>query len=220
MNWIAKNRVWLIAIAAAAGVLLLVGGVYAQTANAPSSSQINTAGSGFPAVPGGEPAGITIAPQPGTSVPQPVTQLPGTAGAATAKQSAASTPRATKRPSHAPATKPSQPPTFAVAAIFWNDTTTNKATGIRVVLGSNAPWSPNTAKAKDTGPLGKAPLNRTLTLSIYLPNSATPVKVAVRFAPIMQPNSVRDAINIDVSDKTVRVLGNPVENFDVSFDRP
>lgn len=109
--------------------------------------------------------------------------------------------------------------TMQVRLLWWNDTEKKQPAGFTVVLGSTK-VVPDTSKKSGTGMLGPVAIGPVMNLAVY-PDGMNGKKIVV---PVtvnanMVGGSEQDAIHVEVSDTKVRVLGNPVEGFDVSFDR-
>lgn len=128
---------------------------------------------------------------------------------------------ATKKPS---ATTPGGAAAVAPAAqtmdvriMWWNDTNGKAPNGIEIVIAGKS-YKPSGAKAQ--GVLGPVEVGKQLDVTVY-PDGRNGKKIVVPFmlTSEMQSASERDAIHVSVSDTTVRVLGNPVSNFDQSFPR-
>lgn len=105
-----------------------------------------------------------------------------------------------------------------VRIMWWNDTESKPLTSVTVSIGS-ATWSPDPTAESAVGAVS-VPVDRAATL-IIRPDGAggRSIEVPILFQRMMVSESEQDAIVVEVSDKKVRVLGNPVENVDQSFDR-
>lgn len=108
--------------------------------------------------------------------------------------------------------------TKRVRIMWWNDTESTPLTGALVSIGSSS-WSPNESAASDVGALTVA-VDKPSTLVVYPdgPGGAR-IEVPILFQKMMKDDSEQDAIIVEVSDKSVRVLGNPVDNVDQTFNR-
>lgn len=125
----------------------------------------------------------------------------------------------TAKPS-GPGTKPSAPvKTTALKILWWNDTVSKKATGCEVAYGSAA-FRPDVSQDAATGLLKAVPVGKTVNLVVY-PDGRSGKKIIVPFKvdSYMKASTDQDAIHVAVSDDTIKVLGNPVEGFEVEFDR-
>lgn len=105
-----------------------------------------------------------------------------------------------------------------VRIMWWNDTESTPLTGALVSIGTSS-WSPNESAASDVGALSIA-VGKASILVVYPdgPGGAR-IEVPILFQKMMKDDSEQDAIIVEVSDKFVRVLGNPVDNVDQTFDR-
>jgi hypothetical protein len=110
--------------------------------------------------------------------------------------------------------------TLTVRIKWWNDTVAAPPVGIEVVLG-DVNWKPSNVSAEAaTGRLSSAPLGSELFLDVYPDGrDGKRVRVPVELLAAMLPDSEEDAIHVAVSDDTVRVIGTPVLDFDVSTPR-
>lgn len=124
-------------------------------------------------------------------------------------------PPATNPPSEKPAAK-----TMTVRILYWNDTESKPAASLIVSIG-DAKWSPADKDAKSAvGSLAGLPFNQSLKI-VVMPDGVggKRIEVPVKFTTDMIANTAGDAIHVEVKDGTVRVLGTPVDNFDVTLDR-
>jgi len=103
--------------------------------------------------------------------------------------------------------------------IWWNDTVGTVPNGALVSIG-DAAWNPDTGADSARGLLSKVEIGQAVML-VVLPDGPDGVRIMVPLllTPDMNPASDADAVHVEVSDTSVRVLGNPVDNFDVTFDR-
>lgn len=109
--------------------------------------------------------------------------------------------------------------TVSVLVLWWNDTQDAPITGARVSIGA-ASWQPDLAADSARGTLVSVPVGEDIALVIEIDGEdGTHVEVPIRIEAGMTPGVERDAITVEVSDGSVRVLGNPVNNIDVSLDR-
>lgn len=104
--------------------------------------------------------------------------------------------------------------------LWWNDTEKVAPIGFEVAVGT-VTWSPADAKAESgVGSLSGLEYGRELSLVVYPDGpSGTRVTVPILLTDDMVSNSDSDAVHVEVRDDTVRVLGTPVKNFDVTYDR-
>ncbi len=106
-----------------------------------------------------------------------------------------------------------------VRIMFWNDTAADSPAGCEVTIAGSS-WAPNVGKDSDQGTIAGLAYGEPLPLDVYPDGpDGEKVTVYVAFDADMISGSEQDAIHVEVSDEKVRVLGNPVENFDMSFDR-
>jgi hypothetical protein len=119
-------------------------------------------------------------------------------------------------------TPPSDDPVgkLTVRIKWWNDTVEAPPTGFEVVMG-DVTWKPSDISAEsETGRLASAPLGSELFLDVYPDGrDGKRVRVPVELLAAMLPDSEEDAIHVAVSDDSVRVIGTPVLDFDVSTPR-
>jgi len=103
--------------------------------------------------------------------------------------------------------------------MWWNDTVDRAPKGFEVVYAGQS-FKPDAGKQRDSGSIGPCPYGTTVTLVVY-PDGRGGPKFVVPFTAtkVMQANSERDAIHVQVSDGSVRVLGNAVDNFEQTFNR-
>lgn len=106
-----------------------------------------------------------------------------------------------------------------VRVLWWNDTEAKPADGFEIVCGT-ASVKPDTGTKSGTGTVGPLTVGAKLLLVVY-PDGRSGKRIAVPFTltKIMEPDSDVDAIHVEVSDTSVRVLGNAVEGFDRTFPR-
>ena len=103
--------------------------------------------------------------------------------------------------------------------IWWNDTVDTASTGAHVSMGY-AVWDPDTDADSVRGLLKDVEVGQIVMLVVF-PDGPDGIRIEVPLllTPDMNPASDEDAVHVEVSDASVRVLGNPVDNFDVTFDR-
>lgn len=106
-----------------------------------------------------------------------------------------------------------------VRVLWWNDTEATPADGFEIVCGTSS-VKPGTGTKSGTGTVGPLTVGTKLLLVVY-PDGRSGTRIAVPFTltKIMEPDSDVDAIHVEVSDTSVRVLGNAVEGFDRTFPR-
>jgi hypothetical protein len=110
--------------------------------------------------------------------------------------------------------------TFYVRVMWWNDTKARAAKDVIVTWGTDGSWSPDPALPSQATDIGPFPVGKTLSLTVY-PDGKTGTKDVVPFTitPVMKSGTERDGIHVELRDDTVRVLGNPVQNFEHVFQR-
>lgn len=111
--------------------------------------------------------------------------------------------------------------TFYITVSWWDDTEEHSAKNGVVTWGESGSWSPDVARRSQTARIGPFPVGRTSKLTVYpdgRAHGADVVLLAIKSS--MVSGSERDGIHIEVRDDAVRVLGNPVFNFEVVFPRP
>lgn len=124
-------------------------------------------------------------------------------------------PPVTDPPSDKPAAK-----TMTVRILYWNDTESKPASALVVSIG-DVKWSPADKEAESAvGSLAGLPFNQSLKI-VVMPDGVggKRIEVPVKFTTDMIADTAGDAIHVEVKDGTVRVLGTPVDNFDVTLDR-
>jgi hypothetical protein len=111
--------------------------------------------------------------------------------------------------------------TFHLRVFWWNDTRQRAMKGAVVTWGKSGSWTPDVSRPSQAATIGPFPTGKALKLTVY-PDGRTRSANAVSFTltPAMLSGSDRDGIHIEVRDDGVRVLGNPVHNFEVDFSRP
>lgn len=109
--------------------------------------------------------------------------------------------------------------TMKVRVLWWNDTEKKQADGFTVILGSTKVVA-DVSQKSGSGMLGPVAIGPVMNLAVYPDGmGGKKIVVPVTMNANMVGGSEQDAIHVEVSDTKVRVLGNPVEGFDVSFDR-
>lgn len=107
--------------------------------------------------------------------------------------------------------------TGTVIVKFWDDTSSRYKGGATIKLG-DAVWSPDAGES-DTSKMGPVELGTTVTLYVY-PDGQDGAEIAV---PIVVTTAMSgrdaDAVHVELRDTEVRVLGNPVVNFEVLESR-
>lgn len=122
-------------------------------------------------------------------------------------------------------TDPQAPVEMKVMLKFWNDTFGKPLTDCTVTLqgigvAASYSWKPATNVKSTTKILGPLPMDRPLTVVVKADGgSGKVVEATFVLDKTLVSASERDAIHIGVSDKDVRVLGNPVMNFEVNEPR-
>lgn len=104
--------------------------------------------------------------------------------------------------------------------LLWNDTDTKAPDGLEIAIGS-VKWAPADPTLKSqSGELGAVAIGKVLDLEVY-PDGRRGKKITVKIklTAEMRSGSEADAVHVEVRDTQVRVLGTPVENFDVTVDR-
>jgi len=120
----------------------------------------------------------------------------------------------------APGQPDPDPAVSTVRVILWNDTQDSRLLGTEVILGQSN-WRPkDSTDASQTGSLTLIPVGDLLTLQVYPDGrQGNRIDVEVKLTADMIDNSEEDAIHVAISDSKVRVLGTPIVDFDVDFDR-
>jgi len=111
-------------------------------------------------------------------------------------------------------------PSMTLMILFWNDTQAKDPKGFEVAVGT-AKWVPSDpAVAKLTGEIKGLVIGKKLQLEVYPDGrSGKKILVPIELTKDMRSGSEADAVHVEVKDDTVRVLGTPVENFDVTVER-
>ncbi len=127
-------------------------------------------------------------------------------------------PKPGTKPAPKPGVKPSTKPGMNVRIIFWNDTSSKPLKGTEIVAVGMS-YKPSTGKT-DTGSIGTVPYGEVVKLVVY-PDGRSGKSVTVPFTVLkgMIADSEQDAIHVAISDGSVRVLGNAVDNFDQTLPR-
>jgi len=101
---------------------------------------------------------------------------------------------------------------------WWNDTSANSPKNPAISFNGKT-IKPKAGKS-DVMTIGPCPVGKELKLTIY-PDGTSGRKLVATFRvdASMVANSDQDAIHIEVRDERVRVLGNPIPNFEESFER-
>lgn len=109
--------------------------------------------------------------------------------------------------------------TTSVRIKYWNDVTSGKAAAPRIVIG-NAVFAPAGSAKPILGSLGPVTVEETTKLLVYPdgPNGKV-FTVPILITAAMSPTTDLDAIHVSISNDTIRVLGNPVDNFEYTFKR-
>lgn len=101
-----------------------------------------------------------------------------------------------------------------VVVKYWNDTQSKQAGDIEIVVGLNV-WKPSADQKSDTRKLGPIALDETLEFVVY-PDGRDGKKIVVPVTVTAGMSGMdTDAIHVELRDDQVRVLGNPVANFQV-----
>lgn len=108
----------------------------------------------------------------------------------------------------------------SVRVIWWNDTEASPPARFELVLATSG-WRPdNSRAASQTGTLTRIPVGEELTLQVFPDGrNGKQIDIPIEFTAEMVGNSEEDAIHVAISDRTVRVLGTPVVEFDVTHAR-
>ncbi|MDP2233033.1 MAG: hypothetical protein Q8K89_05310 [Actinomycetota bacterium] len=125
------------------------------------------------------------------------------------------TPTDTKNPAVA---KPGE--TMTLRILLWNDTEGKAPKNLEVAVGA-VKWIPaDPTVPNQSGDLAGLAVGKDLQLEVY-PDGRTGKKllVTIRLTPEMRSGSDADAVHVEVRDDSVRVLGTPVDNFDVTAKR-
>lgn len=226
VDWVTKNRVWLISAAAAVLLLIVVAGVYAQTAKSAVKPGVNLAGAGYAVAPGGAPGSLSGQPQDaGGQQTAPTPPVTGSGGSSAGNSTGNSTGNTTqKKQNNGTKKTDSTEKTFSAKVIFWNSTEKTKPLGAYVSILSLQPYRPNITKAPDTGVISGIPMNHAVTLVVH-PDGALgkAIPVKIEFTTKMIPNSTQDALIVEVKDTSVLVtsnaLGSTYGDFQQTFPR-
>lgn len=210
----AKKRIWWLAGIAAVAVLVVGGIAIARGGDgdqvpvsgvqSASNTETSSASGESPLTDGG-----TVTQSTATTATEGAVTPPPTAGAGASGgvKSPAQSPSTNKTPATA---------TMTVKILWWNDTESKQPKGTLISIG-DARWKPDVTVTQGAGTLSGLPYGKELTLVIY-PDGPLGKKVSVPVtfdAKTMKSNSDQDAIHIEIKDTTVKVLGNPVKNFEV-----
>lgn len=234
LNEAVKKRIWWIAGVAAA-LLLMAGGIALarsggkspivpprtqatgnKTGGTDSESPLTDAGSGGVQAGATTSEGVVSSGGTGASggVPTPRTST----NSGTKQSTSPTTNPGTKNPTSTPTTPVTK--TMTVKILWWNDTQSRKPVGTIISIG-DARWKPDVTALQDSGTLAGLPFGKQLTIVVY-PDGPLGKKVSVPVMfdeKTMKPNSDQDAIHVEIRDTAVKVLGNPVNNFEVITPR-
>jgi len=110
--------------------------------------------------------------------------------------------------------------TMSLMILLWNDTQSKAPGDLEVAVGA-VKWVPaDSSLANQTGSLKGLAVGQKLQLEVYPDGrSGKKILVPILLTKDMRSGSEADAVHVEVKDGTVRVLGTPVENFDVSVER-
>ncbi len=131
------------------------------------------------------------------------------------------TPTDPKDDTSADPVKPAVPgQSMDLRVLLWNDTDTKAPDGLEVAIGS-IKWTPADPTLKSqAGELGAVAIGKVLDLEVYPDGrQGKKITVKIKLTADMRSGSEADAVHVEVRDSQVRVLGTPVENFDVSVER-
>lgn len=210
-----------------AGVLLVAGGVAGVVATrsgdgsgsaaTPSASSSDTATdtSGTPA--GGQSATATSSSSSATDTAQSSTTTGSatTNGGKTGTSSGSTTPNPGKQTSSQDAVGD-----FYLRVSWWNDTQRKSPRGFTIKWGSGSSWTADAAKASEVATIGPFVRGRALQLKIYPEGlDGSVATVPFQIGAKMLSGSKRDGIHVEIRDDNLRVLGNPVRNFELDFPR-
>jgi len=106
-----------------------------------------------------------------------------------------------------------------VRILFWNDTSSKSLKGTEILVGSSA-YKPKTTAKTDRLTTATVAYGKVLQLTVY-PDGRGGKKIIVPMMVTndMVPNSDQDAIHIAISDGSVRILGNPINDVDKTIPR-
>jgi len=110
--------------------------------------------------------------------------------------------------------------TMSLMILLWNDTQSKAPGDLEVAVGA-VKWVPaDSSLANQSGSLKGLAVGQKLQLEVYPDGrSGKKILVPILLTKDMRSGSEADAVHVEVKDGTVRVLGTPVENFDVSVER-
>lgn len=119
-----------------------------------------------------------------------------------------------------PAKPPAKPgETRKIKFIFWNDTNAKAPTGAEIWTSAYGSWKPTNEQNWEVH-VFTFPVGQPIDLIVYADGrSGKKITVPLSVSVEAVDNSDQDAVHVAVSDDKVRVLGGPVQDFDVSFDR-
>ena len=110
--------------------------------------------------------------------------------------------------------------TMSLMVLLWNDTQSKAPGDLEVAVGA-VKWVPSDSSlANQAGSLKGLAVGQKLQLEVYPDGrSGNKILVPILLTKDMRSGSEADAVHVEVKDGSVRVLGTPVENFDVSVER-
>lgn len=110
--------------------------------------------------------------------------------------------------------------TFMVRVFWWDDTERSDLEDAVVTWGRTGSWRPDASVGSQAATMGPFPTGRRVELWVYTDGTGGKAAVVpLMIEPTMRSGSELDGVHIEVSDRGVRVLGNPVDNFEWSFLR-
>lgn len=200
------GRRWLWVMVAAVVVIVVAGGFVVRALSRSSAPEPST----------GTVSGETLGRIP-TSTVKPVAD-PAIAKADVATQTAegrwVTVPKAGEKPRDLEAT-------FKLRVFWWNDTKARPAHSFELGWGSNGSWKADGTKSSQVTEIGPFPTGVRFELGVFPSGTSGDGWAAPLYiSPQMISASDQDALHVEITDDGMKVLGNPVQNFEVDFPRP
>lgn len=142
-------------------------------------------------------------------------------GTAQAPGKTPSSPKAPSNPSANPTGSTPPPPagTFYLKLMWWNDAPYRPARGFEIVWDGGS-WKPSGSKRSQTTLIGPFPVGRRLVMTVYPDGkSGAADRVPFKITPTMVSGSDMDVVHVAVSDNSLLVLGNAIENAQKEYAR-
>lgn len=108
---------------------------------------------------------------------------------------------------------------FYLRLYWWNDTSAKPTADVVIEVGGKR-FSPNATVRSQVGKIGPLKVGTKLQGYVYPDGiGGTKIPVSLTITSSMLSDAERDAMHVELSDAKVKILGNPVENFELLKDR-